>query len=52
MFSSSEEGRGASSGPSARMILTQISVNFVYKKTRMARIQPAGLSGKEKNQKL
>ena len=32
MFSSSEEGGGASSGPSAKMMLTKIAVNFVYKK--------------------
>ena len=32
MFSSSEEGGGAISGPSAKMIVTKIAVNFVYKK--------------------
>ena len=53
MFSSSEEGGGASSGPSAKMILTKISINFVYKKKLGWReFQPAGLSGKEKNKKI
>ena len=53
MYSSSEEEGGACSGPSAKMILTKISVNFVYKKKLGWReFQPAELSGKEKNQKI
>ena len=38
MFSSSEEGGGASSGPSAKMILTKSLSTLFIKKTRMARI--------------
>ena len=34
------------------MILTQVSVNFVYKKLEWREFQPAGLSRKEKNQKI
>ena len=34
------------------MILTQISVNFVHKKLGWREFQRAGLSGKEKNQKI
>ena len=46
-------GGGTSSGPSAKMILTKISVNFVHKKKLGWReFQPAGLSGKEKNKKI
>ena len=45
-------GGGASSGPSAKMILTQISVSFIYKKLGWREFQPTGLSGKEKNQKI
>ena len=53
MFSSSDEGGGASSGPSAKMILTKsLSTLFTKKKLGWREFQPAGLFGKEKNKKI
>ena len=53
MFFLLRGGGGASSGPSAKMILTKsLSTLFVKKKLGWREFQPAGLSGKEKNKKI